>query len=104
MPTLNQRDRVICLQSVDVCKHATTEMLAYIGSIAQEFDAPKGGVVFSEDDVSDAMYVIVTGRVRLDKAGNEVMTVSTGQSFETWALFVSQPRVMTATAVGAVER
>ena len=99
MATLTQIDRVLCLQSVDVFKHATTEMLAYIGSIAQEFDAPKGGVVFSEDDVSDAMYVIVTGRVRLDKAGNEVMTVSTGQSFGTWALFDSQPRVMTATAL-----
>src|SRR5437016_10667766 len=96
---LTQIDKVLCLQSVDVFKHATTEMLAYIGSIAQESDAGKGQVIFWEDDVSDAMYVVVSGRVQLHKAGREVMTVTAGQSFGTWALFDNQPRVMTATAL-----
>jgi len=99
MVALTPIDKVLCLQSVDVFKHATTEMLAYIGSIAQESDAEKGQVVFWEDDVSAAMYVVVSGRVQLHKAGREVMTVTAGQSFGTWALFDNQPRVMTATAL-----
>src|SRR5205814_5240548 len=92
-------DKVLCLQSVDVFKHATTEMLAYIGSIAEELDAPRGHVIFWEDDVSDAMYVVVKGRVQLHKSGREVMTAGAGQSFGTWALFDNQPRLMTANAV-----
>src|SRR2546425_12707583 len=92
-------DKVLCLQSVDVFKHATTEMLAYIGSIAQEVQAPRRHVIFCEDDMSDAMYVVVSGRVRLDKTGKEVITVDTGQSFGTWALFDNQPRLLTATAL-----
>jgi CRP-like cAMP-binding protein len=91
-------DKVLCLQSVDVFKHATTEMLAYIGSIAREGTASRGAVVFSEDDVSDAMYVLVEGRVQLYRGGEEVVTVGKGQSFGTWALFDKQPRLLTARA------
>jgi CRP-like cAMP-binding protein len=96
---LSPIEKVLCLQSVDVFKHATTEMLAYIGSIAHEVNVEKGRVIFSEDDISDAMYVVVSGRVRLDKAGREILTVSAGQSFGTWALFDIQPRLMTATSL-----
>jgi CRP-like cAMP-binding protein len=95
-------DKVLCLQTVDVFKHATTEMLAYVGSIANDIAAPIGTVIFSEDDISDAMYVVVTGRVRLDKAGKEILTVGPGQSFGTWALLDKQPRLLTATAVDDV--
>ena len=99
---LSPIDKVLCLQSVDVFKHATTEMLAYIGSIAHEVTVDKGRVIFSEDDISDAMYVVVSGRVRLDKAGREILMVSAGQSFGTWALFDIQPRLMTATSMDEV--
>jgi CRP-like cAMP-binding protein len=92
-------DRVLCLQTVVVFKHATTEMLSYIGSIASEDELRTGHPIFREDDVSDAMYVVVRGRVRLEKAGENVMVVNPGQSFGTWALFDNQPRVMTATAM-----
>ena len=97
--TLTPVDKVLCLQTVDVFKHATTEMLSYIGSIASEVELAKGHPIFREDDVSDAMYVVVQGRVRLEKSGENVMIVDPGQSFGTWALFDNQPRVMTATAL-----
>ena len=45
------------------------------------------------------MYVVVRGRVRLEKSGENVLVVNPGQSFGTWALFDNQPRVMTATAM-----
>ena len=96
-------DKVLRLQSVDIFKHATTEMLAYIASIAREVDAPRGQVIFAEDEISDSMYVLVTGRVRLDKAGTEILVVKPGQSFGTWALFHNQPRVLTATALENVQ-
>src|SRR5262247_998933 len=92
-------DKVLCLQNVDVFKHVTTEMLAYIASIAEEIQIRKDSTIFSEEDVSDAMYVVVNGSVRLDKDGQEVIAVGASQSFGTWALFDNQPRVMTAIAV-----
>jgi CRP-like cAMP-binding protein len=89
-------DKVLSLQSVDVFRHATTEMLAYIGSIATELRMKKKEVVFLKDQLADAMYVVVSGRVRLEKEGKEVLTLGAGQSFGTWALFDDQPRLMTA--------
>ena len=97
--TLTPVDKVLCLQHVDAFKHATTEMLAYIASIACEVHAGANETIFLEDDVSDAMYVVVAGRVRLEKQGQEVMTVEECESFGTWALFDNQPRLMTAIAL-----
>jgi len=96
---LSTVDRVLCLRRVDVFKHATTEMLAYIASIAQEVTAAQGQIIFSADDISDAMYVVVEGRVRMEKAGQEILVVKEGESVGTWALFDNQPRLMTATAL-----
>jgi CRP-like cAMP-binding protein len=95
-------EKVLCLQNVDVFNHATTEMLAYIGSIAREVHLSRGTVIFSEEDVSDAMYVVVTGRVRLEKDGQEVLVAESNHAFGTWALFDNQPRLMRARALEEV--
>ncbi len=95
---LSPVEKVLCLQGVDVFKHATTEMLRYISSIADEVSAPAGTVLFSEQEMSDAMYVVVSGRVRLEKSGQEVFVVAPSQSFGAWALFDSAPRLMRAVA------
>jgi CRP-like cAMP-binding protein len=92
-------DKVLYLQHVGVFKHATTEMLAHIASIAHEVHAEEGAVLFEEEAVSDAMYVVIKGRVRLEKEGREILLVSESESFGTWALFDNQPRLMTATVI-----
>jgi CRP-like cAMP-binding protein len=92
-------EKVLCLQGVDVFKHATTEMLRYISSIAEEVSVPAGKVLFSEQEMSDSMYVVVSGHVRLEKEGQEVVVVEASQSFGTWALFDNTPRLMKAVAI-----
>jgi CRP-like cAMP-binding protein len=92
-------EKVLCLQSVDLFKYATTEMLAYIGSIASEVELKKDEIVFSEQDVSDAMYIVISGRVQLSKEAKEVLIAETNQAFGAWALFDNQPRLMTASAL-----
>ena len=99
---LSPIEKVLCLQGVDVFKHATTEMLAYISSIAEETTVAPGTVIFGEQEMSDAMYVVVTGRVRLEKEGKEVLVVGPAESFGTWALFDNAPRLMTAIALDDV--
>ena len=91
-------EKVLCLQRVDIFKHATTEMLTYISSIAEIVSVPPHTTIFSEQEISDAMYVVVTGHVRLSKEGKEVVVVGPSQSFGTWALFDNTPRLMTAVA------
>jgi CRP-like cAMP-binding protein len=92
-------DKVLFLQNVDIFNHSTTEELAFIGSIAREVEKPKDSVVFKEDETADAMYVVVKGRVRLHKGDQEILVVTEKQAFGTWALFDTEPRLMTATAL-----
>jgi CRP-like cAMP-binding protein len=96
---LSPVEKVLCLQGVDVFKHATTEMLTFISSIAEEVSVPSNTVLFEEQDMSDAMYVVVSGRVRLEKEGKEVLVVGPAESFGTWALFDNAPRLMKAVAI-----
>ncbi len=92
-------DKVLYLQNVDIFNHATTEELAFIGSIASEVEIPGNSTVFKEDDPSDAMYVIVKGRVRLHKNEQEILVAGEREAFGTWALFDREPRIMTATTL-----
>jgi CRP/FNR family cyclic AMP-dependent transcriptional regulator len=95
-------DKVLFLQNVDFFRYATTEELAYIGSIAREVERPKGTVIFEEGERSDAMYLILKGRVRLHKDGQEILVAGEREAFGTWALFDTEPRIMTATAIEEV--
>ena len=97
--SLSAVEKVLCLQRVEVFKHATTEMLTYIGSIAEVVGVTSQTVIFSEQEMSDAMYVVVRGHVRLSKEGKEILVSGPSDSFGTWALFDNTPRLMTATAL-----
>jgi CRP-like cAMP-binding protein len=92
-------DKVLCLQNVDIFNHTTTEDLAYIGSIAKELQLPEGTTIFKQDGPADSMYVIVSGRVKLDKNGQEILVAGEKEAFGTWALFDTEPYIMTATAL-----
>ena len=97
--SLSAVEKVLCLQGVEIFKHATTEMLTYIGSIAEVVEVGTQTVIFSEQEMSDAMYVVVTGHVRLSKEGKEILVAGPSDSFGTWALFDNTPRLMSATAL-----
>ena len=100
--SLSAIEKVLCLQRVDIFKYATTEMLGYISSIASEVRLPAGSAIFSEQELSDSMFVIVSGQVRLEKEGREVLVAGPSQSVGTWALLDNAPRIMTATALDDV--
>ena len=45
------------------------------------------------------MYVVVEGKVKLTRDGQDVMTAEKKDVFGTWALFDDEPRVVTATSL-----
>ena len=92
-------DKVIFLQAVDVFSEVATEELAVLAAIVEERRAASGAVVYRENDPSDSMYFVVSGKVRLDRDGREVTTVGANETFGTWALFDDEPRVTDATAL-----
>lgn len=91
-------EKVIFLQNVDVFTDIPTEQLSYLAAIAEELSVTAGEEIYKIDDPSDALYIVLEGKVRLHREKEEITTAEVNEPFGTWALFDSTPRVATATA------
>ncbi len=92
-------EKVIFLQNVEVFFEVPTEQLAYLAAIAEEISCIKGDDIFKAEELSDAMYLVLDGKVRLHRKEEEVTVVGQNEAFGTWAMFDEEPRVVTATAI-----
>ena len=90
-------EKVIFLQNVEVFSDVPTEDLAYLAAIAEEVEFKNGEEVFKENEPSDALYLVLEGKVRLHRDDREITTAESKDPFGTWALFDEEPRVVTAT-------
>lgn len=89
-------EKVILLQAVDVFSEVPSESLAVVAAIAEELELPADRRLYEEQDASDSMYVVLDGRVRLERDGREVTTAGPSEAFGTWALFDDEPRLVAA--------
>jgi CRP/FNR family transcriptional regulator len=92
-------EKVIFLQDIDIFEHTLTKDLAHIALITNEVTLKKDSIIFREGDISDAMYMVIEGKVRLTRDGQEVMVADHKDVFGSWALFDDEPRVVTATTL-----
>lgn len=92
-------EKVIFLQDIDIFENTMTEDLAHLAAITDEFRLRPDQLVFKEGDFSDALYMVIDGKVKLTRGDTEVMVAGTKDVFGTWALFDDVPRVATATTL-----
>ncbi|MBD3166991.1 cyclic nucleotide-binding domain-containing protein [bacterium] len=92
-------EKVIFLQEVDIFELISSENLALLAAITEELDAESGTVLFREGDVSDSMYIIVDGELKITRDNAEVMRARYRDVVGTWALLDDRERVVTATIV-----
>lgn len=92
-------EKVIFLQNVDIFSEVTTEELAYLAAISEEVAFIKGDKIYEAEELSDAMYLVLEGKVKLHRDGKEVTVAGPKEAFGSWALFDEEPRVVTATAI-----
>ena len=91
-------EKVIFLQNVNVFEQVPTEQLAYLAAIADEVEFRAGEDIYRENDHSDALYLVLEGKVRLHREDAEITVAGPKEAFGTWALFDNEPRVATATS------
>ena len=92
-------EKVLFLQEVDVFEGISTEDLAHIAAITDEVSYLVESDIYTEGDVSDSMYLLIDGQVKLHRGGQQVMIAKSKDVFGTWALFDDEPRVASATAL-----
>ncbi|MFQ5510817.1 MAG: Crp/Fnr family transcriptional regulator [Candidatus Krumholzibacteriia bacterium] len=91
-------EKVIFLQNVEVFEGIPTEQLSYLAAIAEEASFSRGQEMYRFGEVSDALYIVLEGEVRLHRDDEEITVARPSDPFGAWALFDDKPRVATATA------
>ena len=92
-------EKALKLQKADVLQQASTEDLAHIAQIATEEELEPGASIYGEGDAPDALFVVLSGRVRLQKGETVVAELGANETFGGWALVDESPRVASAVAV-----
>jgi CRP-like cAMP-binding protein len=92
-------EKVIFLQAVDVFSEVPTDQLAILAAVAEETTVQPNEKLYSAEEASDSMYLVLEGRVRLHRGSTDVLIATSKEAFGTWALFDDEPRVTDATAL-----
>ena len=79
-------ERVLILKGADLLKEVGPRHLLGLAEVAREIEISKGETLYGEDDLADALYMVVEGRVRLSTGERTTSEVGPGEAFGTWAL------------------
>lgn len=95
-------EKVIFLKSVDIFEHATVEQLGNIAGLTEEVHFKPGETIFKEGDPGDAFYLLLSGRVFIEKNDNILREIKEKEAFGTLEVLDFHPRAVTAKAVDQV--
>jgi len=79
-------ERVMSLKSIDLLANVGPRHLIKLAGVAREVPMWKDQAIYEERDLSEAIYVVVEGRVQLTRGERMLSEVTSGQAFGTWAL------------------
>jgi len=105
LPTENNLttiEKVIFLKSVDIFEHATIEQLGRIAGLTEEVHFEPGEIIFNEGEPGDSFYLLLSGRVFIERNGNTLREMKEKETFGTLEVLDFHPRATTAKAADQV--
>ncbi len=91
-------EKVIFLQAIPEFAEIPTEQLGHIASITKEVELEPDTTLIQQDEPAKALYLVLQGKVRLDRDGKEIMIAKEKGIIGTWSLF-DKEQANIATAV-----
>jgi len=79
-------ERVLILRAADLLRDVEPRHLLGLAEVAREVEILAGDNLYREEDLADALYMVVEGRVRLSTGGRTTSEVGPGEAFGTWSL------------------
>jgi CRP-like cAMP-binding protein len=95
-------EKVIFLKSVDIFEHATVEQLGRIAGLMEEVNFEAGQTIYKEGDPGDALYVVLSGRVLIEKNGSRLRELKEKEAFGTLEVLDFHPRAAATIAIDPV--
>lgn len=100
--TLTTLEKVIFLKSVDIFKHATIEELGGVAALTEEVHFEPGATIYREGGPVDAIFLVLNGRVGVERNGKVVRDIGEKQAFGTVAALDLKPAIHTVRAIDPV--
>ena len=91
--------KVQTLRSVSLFASMRGKDLEAVGRMADTVELPAGTTLMRQGDNGAEMYVIASGKVRVDRNGTEIATLGPGEAVGEMSLLSEGPRLATATAI-----
>ena len=91
-------ERVIILKSAEVFASMPDYVLAFIASIVEEVDVPKGETFIEQGDIGNCMYLIVDGAVLVHDGERKITDLGKDQTVGELAVLDPEPRSASVTA------
>jgi CRP-like cAMP-binding protein len=95
-------EKVIFLKSVDIFEHVTVEQLGRIAGLMEDVNFDAGDTIYKEGDPGDTLYVILSGRVLIERNGSSLRELSEKEAFGTLEVLDFHPRAATVKAIDPV--
>lgn len=89
-------EKVVALQGVEVFRETPPEQLAQVASVAREVTFPVDSVLCKQDEPPGDLFVLLDGKVALERDGGSVGELGRGDALGTWGLFEDEPWTFTA--------
>lgn len=99
---LNRVEIVLHLRSLDLFARLTTRQLSEIAAVVHEEVYSPGAVILREGEFGDCMYLVLSGEVLINRAGQYEVTAKAGELFGEMSLFDGETRFATVSAVRRV--
>jgi len=92
-------EKVIILRSAEVFASMPDHVLAFIASVVEELDVPRGETFIRKGDIGNCMYLIVDGRVLVHDGERRIAEFEKGQPVGELAVLDPEPRSASVTAL-----
>ena len=91
-------EKILFLKGASIFARVTGEDLAPLARLAEVVQYGSGEVIFPLGEMGDTLYVIVRGRVAIERAGKRLSTLGPGEAFGEMGVLDAAPRSAAARA------
>lgn len=100
---LNSVDRLLFVRRVPIFKELRDDFIVRLASVMDELSFPTNYTIFRQGEQGRSLYIVVSGRVKVHIATQQLAVFPKGESFGEMAVFDAQPRSASATTLEPCE-